>query len=175
MNRLAGLRSLQEALDHRVCGGAIPLARAHRHGDRIAERFFTKRATIEASAVSIDTARTVKPRSLVPPIEPLHQGISCLHGGHQVAQKFRNTTWPRRSRKAIWPAVRPGTVNSGAAVGRLGRIRSSSAKGSAAETDAGATTPAATRITAAASRARARTIRYAIFTSAIIPPFMCMG
>lgn len=64
-------------------------------------------------------------------------GISSLHGRHHVAQKFRKTSWPRSSFRPTEPDPSRRTVKSGAAVGRPSRMKSRSAKGSAAAPGSG--------------------------------------
>jgi len=71
-------------------------------------------------------------------------GISSLQGGHHVAQKFRNTTFPLKSlSRSGWPA-RSGTVKSAAAAARPGRSRSSSLNASARAASGSPTTSAIT-------------------------------
>src|SRR5712691_6642831 len=81
-------------------------------------------------------------------------GISILQGPHHVAQKFRNTGWPRWSCSAIRPVVRAGTSKSGAKVSLGGRRRSRAARGSAAAAGA---TQAVTRDPTNASTVSGRT------------------
>jgi len=69
-----------------------------------------------ASAASIEMPSTSKPSARSAWWSRSSDGASALHGGHQVAQKFTNTTLPRSSASETLPPSSSGSVKSGARV-----------------------------------------------------------
>src|SRR5260370_38250534 len=75
------------------------------------------------------TPNTVNPRAPYLFCSSISQGISILHGPHQVAQKFTKTTLPlNRLRETSWSS-RSFKVKSGEAVGLSGYVFAARAGG----------------------------------------------
>src|SRR6266478_1188843 len=74
----------------------------------------TNACTFEVVAASRLTASTSSPRSLYRRYSASTVGISARHDPHQVTQKLRRTTLPRRSERRIGAPDSVGKVKSGA-------------------------------------------------------------